>query len=92
MISNKNYPHARQELQRGLARSEKLGLRLESARIHYLLGTSLRLSGSTGEAATQYREARTLLDEIKEQGAEHVIDRYDLKPIYTDTSQFGQQS
>jgi eukaryotic-like serine/threonine-protein kinase len=93
MISNKNYPHARQELQRGLARSEKLGLRLESARIHYLLGSSLRLSGSTGEAATQYREARTLLDEIrKEQGAEHVIDRYDLKPIYTDTSQFAQQS
>ena len=93
MISNKNYPHAQQELQRGLARSEKLGLRLESARIHYLLGASLRLSGSTGEAATQYREARTLLDEIhKEQGAEHVIDRYDLKPIYADTSQFAQQS
>jgi eukaryotic-like serine/threonine-protein kinase len=93
MISNKDYLHARQELQRGLARSEKLGLRLESTRIHYLLGTSLRLSGSAREAATQYREARTLLDEIrKEQGAEHVIDRYDLKPIYTETSQFAQQS
>jgi len=90
MIKDKDYSHARQELQRSLARSEKLGLRMESARIHYLLGTSLRLSGSAGEAAAQYREARNLLDEIrKEPGAEHIIERYDLKPIYADASQFA---
>jgi tetratricopeptide (TPR) repeat protein len=93
MIKDKDYSHARQELQRSLARSEKLGLRMESARIHYLLGTSLRLSGSAGEAAAQYREARNLLDEIrKEQGAEHTIERYDLKPIYADASQFAPQN
>ena len=38
MIKNKDYAAARQELQRSLGRSEKLGLRLENARIHYLLG------------------------------------------------------
>ena len=63
------------------------GCAWRARRIHYLLGTSLRLSGSTGEAAAQYREARNLLDEIrKEQGAEHIIERYDLKPIYADAS------
>jgi tetratricopeptide (TPR) repeat protein len=92
MITDKDYSHARQELLRALARSEKLGLRLENARIHYLLGTSLRLSGSAREATAQYREARNLLDEIrKEQGAEHIIERYDLKPIYAEVSQFAPQ-
>ncbi|MGC2325108.1 MAG: tetratricopeptide repeat protein [Candidatus Sulfotelmatobacter sp.] len=93
MINNKDYSHSRQELQRSLARSEKLGLRLDSARIHYLLATSLRRSGSAGEAAAQFRDARNLLDEIrKEQGAEHIIERYDLKPIYAEASQFAPQN
>jgi eukaryotic-like serine/threonine-protein kinase len=90
MIKNKDYVSARQELQRSLGRSEKLGLRLENARIHYLLGAAIRLSGNTSEATAQYREARRLLDEIsKEQGAEHVSERYDLKPIYADAKQFA---
>jgi serine/threonine protein kinase/tetratricopeptide (TPR) repeat protein len=91
LIKSKNYAQARQELQRTLSRSEKLGLRLENARIHYLLGTAFRLSGSALEAMPQYREALRLLDEIrKEQGAEHVIERYDLKAIYAEATQFGQ--
>jgi tetratricopeptide (TPR) repeat protein/predicted Ser/Thr protein kinase len=89
-IKTKDYPHAREELQRSLSKSEKLGLRLENARIHYLLGTALRLSGSASEAAAQYREALRLLDDIrKEQGAEHVIERYDLKPVYAEATQFS---
>ena len=91
MIQNKDYSAARQELQRSLGRSEKQGLRLEAARVHYLLGTALRLSGNMSEAVPQYRDARRLLDEIgKEQGAEHVAERYDLKPIYAETAQFSQ--
>jgi tetratricopeptide (TPR) repeat protein len=83
LIKSKDYAHARQELQRTLSRSEKLGLRLENARIHALMGTALRLSGSASEATAQYREALRLLDEIsKEQGAEYVIERFDLKPMY----------
>jgi len=91
MIQNKDYSAARLELQRSLGRSEKEGLRLEAARVHYLLGTALRLSGKISEAVPQYRDARRLLDEIvKEQGAEHVAERYDLKPIYAETAKFSQ--
>ncbi len=91
MIKNKDYSHARQELQRSLSRSEKLGLGLENAKIHYLLGTSMRLSGSAPEATAQYNEALRLLDVArKEQGAEHVIERYDLKPIYAEAAQFAK--
>ena len=66
--------------------SEKLGLRMQSARVHYLLGTSLRLSGKTDEAALQFRLAASLLDEIKkESGAEKLLDRPDLKSIYDES-------
>ncbi len=91
LIKNKDYSSARQELQRGISRSEKLGLRLESARIHYLMGAALRLSGNSSEATAQYHEALRLLDEIrKEPGAEHAAERYDLKPIYTEATQFAK--
>jgi hypothetical protein len=90
-IKNKDYPQARQELLRTLSKSEKLGLRLETARIHLLMGSAFRLSGSASEATAQYREGLRLLDEIrKEQGAERVIERYDLKPLYAEATQFGQ--
>ncbi|HET9308964.1 MAG TPA: tetratricopeptide repeat protein [Candidatus Sulfotelmatobacter sp.] len=90
MIKNNEYAPARQELQRDLGKSEKLGLRLESARIHYLLATDLRLSSSASEATGQYREAQRLLETVgKEPGAEHLSDRYDLKPIYAEIKQFA---
>jgi serine/threonine protein kinase/tetratricopeptide (TPR) repeat protein len=91
LIKNKDYPHARQQLQRNLGRSEKLGLRLENARIHYLSATVLKLSGDAAAATAQYREALHLLDDIrKEPGAEHVVERYDLKPIYAEATRFAQ--
>jgi len=68
-----------------------LGLRLEGARVRYLLGMALRLSGNTPEAVSQYREARRSLDEIgKEPGAEHLTEGFDLKPIYAEATQFSQ--
>jgi tetratricopeptide (TPR) repeat protein/predicted Ser/Thr protein kinase len=90
LIQNKDYAHARQELQRNLSRSEKLGLRLQNAKIHFLLGSGLRLSGSASEAIVQYRQALHLLDEIrKEPGAEQILERYDLKPIYAEATKFA---
>jgi serine/threonine protein kinase/tetratricopeptide (TPR) repeat protein len=92
-IKNNDYAAGRQELQRTLGRSEKLGLRLENARIHYLLGSALRHSGNASEATAQYREAAQLLDAIrKEPGAEHVTDRFDLKTIYAEATQFAPAS
>ena len=91
LIQNKEYPQARQELQRNLSRSEKLGLRLQNAKIHFLMGSGLRLSGSASEATVQYRQALHLLDEIrKEPGAEQILERYDLKPIYAEAAKFAQ--
>ena len=85
LIANRDYSGARQELQRALGKSEKLGLRLESARIHYLLGEAVRGSGDAAGAKSQFAQAGALLAEIgKEQGAEHLAERYDLKPIYAE--------
>jgi eukaryotic-like serine/threonine-protein kinase len=90
MINGKDYSGARPQLQQQLEISEKLGLRMQTARIHYLLADSLRLSGNTDEAANQYRQALSLLDEIKkEPGAEHVMDRSDLKTIYAEATRWS---
>ncbi|HVN21888.1 MAG TPA: tetratricopeptide repeat protein [Dongiaceae bacterium] len=83
LIENKDYSGAHTVLDRNLSRSEKMGLRLENVRIHYLLGKALAGTGNEAQAASQFSEAGRLLDEIgKEQGAEHLNERYDLKPIY----------
>jgi eukaryotic-like serine/threonine-protein kinase len=90
MISSKDYTHAQQELQTDLSPSEKLGSRYQSARVHYLLGNALRLSGNTADASAQYRQAVSLIDDMrKDPGAEKLLDRADLKAMYTQASQFA---
>jgi eukaryotic-like serine/threonine-protein kinase len=87
MINTKDYARARQELERQLSKSEKLGSRLETARIHYLLGNAMRLGGSTSEAASQYQQALRLFDDMKkEPGAEKLLNRADLRPMYDDST------
>ena len=87
LVSAKDYSRARQELERAVARTEKLGLRTLSAQGYYLLATILRATGKGKEAAPHFRQALRLLDEIrKEAGAEKVIERADLKSIYTDST------
>ncbi|MGO9124490.1 MAG: tetratricopeptide repeat protein [Terriglobales bacterium] len=91
LVKGRDYAHAREELQRSLGKSEKLGLRMESARIRYLLGTTLRLSGNASEAVAQYRQAVSVLDEIrKEPGAEHLMQRPDLQAMYNDATSWVQ--
>jgi tetratricopeptide (TPR) repeat protein len=92
IMNSKNYSAARQELEQQLGKSEKLGLRMATAKIQYLLGDSLRLGGSTGEAAGHYREALRLLDEMKkEPGAEHLLDRSDLHAMYEEATRGAQK-
>lgn len=93
LIKTRSYPAARQELLRTLGTSEKLGLRLETARIHYLLGTALRLAGNASDAQAQFRQAAGLFDGLrKEQGSERLPDRYDLKPIYSENAPFASSA
>jgi tetratricopeptide (TPR) repeat protein len=91
LVNNKDYSRARQELEPALGKAEKLGLRTLLAKDHYLLATALRATGNGTEATPHYREALRLLDEIrKEAGAEKVIERADLKAIYTDSTRWSQ--
>jgi serine/threonine protein kinase/tetratricopeptide (TPR) repeat protein len=91
LISGSDYSHAEQELQSALSKSEKLGSRYQTLRIHYLLGNALRLKGSAAEAAGQYQQAVALLEDMKkEPGAEHLLDRSDLKAIYAEATHWTQ--
>jgi serine/threonine protein kinase/lipopolysaccharide biosynthesis regulator YciM len=91
LIAAKDYEHARQELERVAAKAEKLELRAVLARDHYQLATALRLSGQGAEATSHYRDALRYLDEIrKDTGSDAVLQRSDLKPIYTESTRFSQ--
>jgi eukaryotic-like serine/threonine-protein kinase len=90
-VAAKPDAHSRQVLEQLLGKSEKLGVRMESARIHYLLATSLRATGDPAGASGQYKQTLAILDDIKkEPGAEHVLQRSDLKAIYDDSTHFSQ--
>jgi tetratricopeptide (TPR) repeat protein len=87
MLNNKDVSQARPLLEQSLGKSEKLGLRMQTAKIHHLLGTSFRLSGDRADADGQYGQALRILDEIKKDpGADKVLDRSDLRNIYADAS------
>jgi tetratricopeptide (TPR) repeat protein len=87
LINAKDYARARDELNLALGQSEKLGLRMETARIHYFLGEILRVNGNSSEAAVQFQQAHNILDDIKkEPGAEHLVDRSDLREMYAAAS------
>jgi serine/threonine protein kinase/tetratricopeptide (TPR) repeat protein len=91
LINAKDYSQAKEELQRSLDGSDKLGLRMLLARSHFLLGTALRLSGSGMEGASHYRQTVRLLDETrKEPGAEKLLERADLKAIYQESARWTQ--
>ena len=91
LVNSKNYPQARRELEAALGTAEKLGLRTLQVRGHYLLATALRATGNESEAASHNREALRMLDEMrKEAGAEKVLERADLKPIYTESKRWSQ--
>jgi serine/threonine protein kinase/Tfp pilus assembly protein PilF len=80
-----------QDAQHGLEgasiQAEKLGLQVEIARAHYLLGQVLRQRGKTNEYLQLYQEATRILDGIrKEPGAEQLLNRSDLRDLYRDAA------
>jgi len=90
MIEKKSYAAAQQELQTDLGKSERLGSRYETARIHYLLANALRLSGNGSEASAHYQQALSLLEEMrKDPGAEKLLDRPDLKSMLSEATRFA---
>jgi eukaryotic-like serine/threonine-protein kinase len=88
LINSKDYARANDVLTQALNTSEKLGVRMQTALIHYQLGNLAKQKGDAAGAAADYRQATSILDEIKkEQGAEHTLDRADLKAVYAQASQ-----
>jgi tetratricopeptide (TPR) repeat protein len=92
MVASKDNEHAKQILEQALNTSEKLGTHEQTALIHYQMGSLLKQTGDASGAAGQYKQAVSILDEIKkEQGAEHFLERADLKAIYAEASLGGGQ-
>jgi tetratricopeptide (TPR) repeat protein len=91
MMRNHDGARARQELERALQRTEKLGLKPLSARAHYLLANDLRASGDAAEAQQHYRNAVELIDAIsKDAGSEKILQRADIKMMYDEASRWAQ--
>ena len=82
LVQTKRYREARLELERALAKSEKLELRALQARSHYLLASALQSAGNAADASRHLSEARRGLEEIrKEAKTDDVVKRADLAPI-----------
>ena len=90
MIKTKDYAHARQQLETILSAGEKLGIRVETARIHCLLGDALQIAGNNSDANRQYQSALGIFDELKKDpGAGHILDRSDLRPMAAEASRLA---
>ena len=88
LVNTKDYGRAREVLDQALNTSEKLGIRLQTALIHFELGNLQKQKGDATGAGAEYRQASGILDEIKkEQGAEKVLQRADLKTVYEKSKQ-----
>ncbi len=91
LVNGKDYSQARQELNRALARSEKLGLQILQAKSHYLLGTASRLMGNATEASRDYADAYRILDEAKKEAkSDTLLKRTDLGSIYKESEKWRQ--
>src|SRR6202171_456710 len=85
----KDYSWARQQLERAVLQSEKLGLRPLLFRAHFFLGRWSRDKGATADAASHYRQALSLLDSLrKEPGADKIMERADFKAIYDESDRW----
>ncbi len=91
MMQKHDNAHAREELERALLLSNKLGQQPLSARAHFLLAELEQGSGNTAEAQDHYREALRLLDAMKnDPGAEKLLERSDFKAIYDESTRATQ--
>ena len=83
LLNSRQYAAAKKEIDTALRTSEKLGLQALLARSHYLLARTLEVSGSGNtEAASNYADARRILDSIRqESGSDSILKREDFISI-----------
>ena len=84
-LATKNAAAAQQELELTLARAQNLGLRVLEAKTQALEGAIAAKNGKNSEAVLHDRQVVTILDSIrKEDNSSKLLDRADLKDIYSD--------
>jgi serine/threonine protein kinase/tetratricopeptide (TPR) repeat protein len=87
MLQAHDATHARQEIDRALLRSDKLGQQALSAHAHYLLGMIARDSKNNADTLDNFRWVVNTLDGMKKDpGAENLLTRDDMKRMYADAS------
>ncbi|MCU1296133.1 MAG: Serine/threonine-protein kinase PknB [Acidobacteriaceae bacterium] len=90
-MNQKDYSKAQEELNRALARSEKLGLQILQVKSRYLMATTLRLNGKGAEASRNYADAHRILDEMSEEAkSDTFLRRNDLSAIYAESAKWSQ--
>jgi tetratricopeptide (TPR) repeat protein len=90
-LAAKKVQPAEQELDRALNRADKLGLVIEQAQAHYLLGQLATVTGKEKQFGFQYRDAVKLLESVsKDPGVGHLLDRADLKGMYQEATKAYQ--
>jgi tetratricopeptide (TPR) repeat protein len=88
-VKIKDYSGAKDQLDRLLGTSERLGTRVLTAKIDYWAASSMRATGNS-EAGARYGQTLSLLDSLKkEAGSEHLLDRADLRAIYDDSTRWS---
>jgi len=89
MLQAHDVAHAKQEVDRALLRSDKLGQQALSAHAHYLLATMARDARNNADARDNFRWVINTLDGMKkDQGAENLLSRDDIKRMYSDAAGF----
>ena len=86
LLATNNAEAASQELESVMGQTDKMGMLLERARAEFLLGNALTKIGKPREAPLHYRETERILASIvtREKSAVHLLDRPDLKTMYSD--------
>jgi serine/threonine protein kinase/tetratricopeptide (TPR) repeat protein len=88
----KDYPAARQQLERAVLQSEKLGLQPLLLRAHFFFGRWSRDQGATPDATGHYQQALNLLDASKKDpGADKIMERADFKAIYAESDRWVRE-
>jgi len=90
LLDSKQSEAARRQLEDTLGQLEGLGMHgVELARAQYLMGKAVAATGKPSQASRHYQEAARILQALSKQpGAEHILDRADLKAIYSESKSY----
>ena len=89
-VGTKDYVQAERDLESSLTRTEKAGMRMDSAQIYYLLANCVRLKQGEAQAKNPYREALRMLNLVRyEPGAENILKRADVKSMYDESVHYA---